>query len=143
MNSVPGLGRSPGEGNDNPLQYPCVGNLMDRGTQWGTVPAVAKEQDMTKQLNNNKYIYVYMYMYMYVCVYTYICTKKLPAMRETWVGSWFGKIPWIKKYLLYPFICQWMFRLFPCLGSHKSCCYEHKGAGIFSNYSFVKNMVLY
>ena len=29
--SVPGMGRSPGEGNDNPLQYSCLGNLMDRG----------------------------------------------------------------------------------------------------------------
>ena len=29
--SIPGLGRSPGEGNGNPLQYPCLENLMDRG----------------------------------------------------------------------------------------------------------------
>ena len=29
--SVPGLGRSPGEGNDKPLQYSCLGNPMDRG----------------------------------------------------------------------------------------------------------------
>ena len=28
--SIPGLGRSPGEGNGNPLQYPCLENLMDR-----------------------------------------------------------------------------------------------------------------
>ena len=28
---IAGLGRSPGEGNDNPLQYPCLENLMDRG----------------------------------------------------------------------------------------------------------------
>ena len=28
---IPGLGRSPGEGNGNPLQYPCLENLMDRG----------------------------------------------------------------------------------------------------------------
>ena len=28
--SIPGLGRSPGEGNDNPLQYSCLGNPMDR-----------------------------------------------------------------------------------------------------------------
>ena len=28
---IPGLGRAPGEGNGNPLQYPCLGNLMDRG----------------------------------------------------------------------------------------------------------------
>ena len=30
--SIPGLGRSPGEGNNNPLQYSCLGNLMDGGT---------------------------------------------------------------------------------------------------------------
>ena len=28
---IPGLGRSPGEGNGNPLQYSCLGNPMDRG----------------------------------------------------------------------------------------------------------------
>jgi len=31
---IPGLGRSPGEGNGNPLQYFCLGNSMDRGA-WG------------------------------------------------------------------------------------------------------------
>ena len=31
MGSTPGSGRSPGEGNGNPLQYSCLGNLMDRG----------------------------------------------------------------------------------------------------------------
>ena len=36
MGSVPGLGRSPGEGNGNPLQYSCLENPMDRGT-WQTV----------------------------------------------------------------------------------------------------------
>ena len=40
--SIRGLGRSPGEGNGNPLQYFCLGNLMDRGTWWATVPRVAK-----------------------------------------------------------------------------------------------------
>ena len=29
--SIPGLGRSPGEGNGNPLQYSCLGNLIDKG----------------------------------------------------------------------------------------------------------------
>ena len=32
LGSIPGLGRSPGEGNGNPLQYSCLGNPMDRGT---------------------------------------------------------------------------------------------------------------
>ena len=35
MGSIPGLGRSPGEGNGNPLQYSCLENPMDRGAWWG------------------------------------------------------------------------------------------------------------
>ena len=42
--SIPGLGRSPGEGNGNPLQYPCLENLMDRGTWWIAVHGVAKSR---------------------------------------------------------------------------------------------------
>ena len=42
--SIPGLGRSPGEGNGNPLQYPYLENLMDRGAWWATVHGVAKSQ---------------------------------------------------------------------------------------------------
>ena len=34
---IPGWGRYPGEGNDNPLQYSCLGNLMDRGAWQATV----------------------------------------------------------------------------------------------------------
>ena len=41
---IPGWGRSPGEGNGNPLQYCCLGNPMDRGTWWAIVPGVAKNQ---------------------------------------------------------------------------------------------------
>ena len=42
---IPGSGRSPGEGNGNPLQYSCLGNPMDRGAWRGTVHRVAKESD--------------------------------------------------------------------------------------------------
>ena len=42
--SIPGLGRSPGEGNGNPLQYPCLENPMDRGAWWATVHGVTKSQ---------------------------------------------------------------------------------------------------
>ena len=45
--SVPGLGRSPGEGDGNPLQNPCLENPMDRGAWWATVHGVAEESDMT------------------------------------------------------------------------------------------------
>ena len=40
--SIPGSGRSPGEGNDNPLQYSCLGNPMDRGVCRATVHGVAE-----------------------------------------------------------------------------------------------------
>ena len=39
--SIPGLGRSPGGGNGNPLQYSCLENPMDRGPWWATVHGVA------------------------------------------------------------------------------------------------------
>ena len=40
--SIPGLGRSPGEGNGNPLQYSCLENPMDRGAWQAPVHGVAK-----------------------------------------------------------------------------------------------------
>ena len=42
--SIPGSGRSPGEGNGNLLQYFCLENPMDRGAWWATVHGVAKSQ---------------------------------------------------------------------------------------------------
>ena len=45
---IPGLGRSPGEGNGNPLQYSCWGNLMDRGAWQAAVHGVTEELDTTQ-----------------------------------------------------------------------------------------------
>ena len=42
--SIPGLGRSSGEGNGNPLQYSCMENPMDRGAWQADVHSVAKSQ---------------------------------------------------------------------------------------------------
>ena len=44
VGSVPGLGRSSGEGNGNPLQYSCLENPMDRGAWQATAHGVAKSQ---------------------------------------------------------------------------------------------------
>ena len=44
LGSIPGSGRSPGEGNGNPLQYSCLENPMDRGAWWATVHRIAKRQ---------------------------------------------------------------------------------------------------
>ena len=42
---IPGSGRSPGEGNDNPLQYYCLGNTMDRGAWQATVHGVTESDN--------------------------------------------------------------------------------------------------
>ena len=47
MGLIPGLGRSPGEGNGNPLQYSCLENSIDRGAWWATVHGVTKQLDVT------------------------------------------------------------------------------------------------
>ena len=44
LGSVPGSGRSPGEGNGNPLQYSCLGNLMDWGAWRAAVHGVTQSQ---------------------------------------------------------------------------------------------------
>ena len=52
LGSVPGLGRSAGEGNGNPLQYSCLGNTMDRGV-WQAIVHGLTESNMTEQLNHH------------------------------------------------------------------------------------------
>ena len=44
MGSIPGSGRSPGEGNGNPLQFSCLGNPMDWGAWQAIVHGVTKSQ---------------------------------------------------------------------------------------------------
>ena len=44
VGSIPGSGRSPGEGNGNPLQYSCLENPMDRGAWWASVHGVAESR---------------------------------------------------------------------------------------------------
>ena len=47
VGSIPGSGGSPGEGNDNPLQYSCLGNPMDREARQAAVHGVTKKSDTT------------------------------------------------------------------------------------------------
>ena len=51
LGSIPGSGRSPGEGNNNPLQYSCLENSMDRGVQWSS-PLGHKEWDTTELITH-------------------------------------------------------------------------------------------
>ena len=50
LGSIPGSGRSPEEGNGNPLQYSCLGNSMDGGAWWATVHRVAKSRTRLSDL---------------------------------------------------------------------------------------------
>ena len=51
LGPLPVLGRSPGGGNGNPLQYSCLENPMDRGAWWATVHKTAKSWTRLKQLS--------------------------------------------------------------------------------------------
>ena len=77
MSSIPELGRSLGEGNNNPLQYSCLENPMDRGTVacWATVHGVAKSQ--TRVAKQQTYIKTGVYM----------CFKRLLAQKRQSHGS--------------------------------------------------------
>ena len=52
--SIPGWGRSPREGNGNPLRYSCLGNPIDRRAWWATVHGVAEESDTTYGLSSSR-----------------------------------------------------------------------------------------
>ena len=56
VGSIPGLGRYPGEGNHNPVQYACLGNPMDRGAWWPMIHGVT-ELDLTEQLSTQHNVY--------------------------------------------------------------------------------------
>ena len=50
LGSIPGSGRSPGEGNGNPFQDSCLENPMDGGAWWATVHGVEKSQTRLSNL---------------------------------------------------------------------------------------------
>ena len=56
MGLIPGLGRSSGEGHDNPLQYSCLENSTDRGSWPATVHGITKSQIQLKRLSTHKHL---------------------------------------------------------------------------------------
>ena len=68
LGSIPGLGRSPGEGNSNPFQYSCLENPMDGGAWWATVHGVAKSQTQLSDFT-----------------FTFFQIIKMDNMKCTWV----------------------------------------------------------
>ena len=72
---IPGSGRSPGEGNGNPLQYSCLENPMDQGAWWATDHGIA-ESDTTEQLH---------FHILKMRAAPVAQVKNPPAVWETWV----------------------------------------------------------
>ena len=64
--SILGLGRYLGEGNNNPLQYSCLGNPMDRGTWRATVHGVGKIQ--TRLTKHSTHAHTHVHVYVNVCM---------------------------------------------------------------------------
>jgi len=98
--SIPGLGRSPGEGNGYPLQYSCLENSMDRGFWWDTVHGVAKSwvaksrvAKSRTQLSNFHFI---------SCHFTTLPGRKCPKWRDTRNG-WIPYVQheWSKEQILW------------------------------------------
>ena len=56
LGSIPGLGRSPGGGNDNPLQYSCLENPTDREVWWATVHGVTKSQTRSSGFHTQHFL---------------------------------------------------------------------------------------
>ena len=73
---IPGLGRSPGEGTGNPLQYSCLESSMNKGAWRATVHMGYQESDMTEETEYECiYIILYYIIHVYRCIYVYICMR--------------------------------------------------------------------
>ena len=68
--SIPSLGRCPGGGHGNPLQYSSLENPMDRGAWWASVHGAAKSWTRLKRLSTQAYVCVctVFNIHMYVCI---------------------------------------------------------------------------
>ena len=83
VGSIPGSGRSPGEGNGNPLQYSCLGNPMDRGAWKAIVHRVQKSFTRLQRLSSSIYTDTYKCVITHAC--TYLHTYVLYVLMHTWV----------------------------------------------------------
>ena len=104
---IPGSGRSPGEGNGNPLQYSCLENSMDRGAWRATVHGVALEW-----LNNNNYPQ-HAFQIQWKSIRSYLCTsvtqtQAFVLFRCLSIQKAKGSITWLLLNSLCE-LCGWIF----------------------------------
>ena len=86
MGSIPGLGRSPGGGHSNPLQYSCLENPADRKSWWAVVHRIAKSQTRLRQPNTHAHLPI-QYDFHSRCMGVYVCVQSLSQDRVS-VGRW-------------------------------------------------------
>ena len=94
VGSIPGLERPSGGGHDNPLQYSCLENPMDRGVWWATVHRLAQSWTWLKWLSTWHLVYIWVSLVVPV-------VKNPPASAEDTrhkFDPWIGKIPWYRKW---------------------------------------------
>ena len=77
---IPGSGRSPGEGNGNPLQYSCLENSTNRGAWWAWG---CKELDMTERLTLS--LFSYIFVYTCVCVIKFWYINVIFTINQSWI----------------------------------------------------------
>ena len=100
--SIPELGRSPREGNGNPLQYSCLENAMNRGAWWATVHGVAKSWTWLSDSHTHTHTHTHthhlwiiplefflsiIHLFRWSASVVAQTVKNPPAMWETWVQS--------------------------------------------------------
>ena len=116
MGLVPGLGRSPGEGNGSPLKYSCLKNPMERGAWWATIHTVAKSHEWATWIWS-KYDICSMWMMdtqipILLCIFFNWGIIALQCC----VNLWYTLMKWISYVYIYPiYQCQTLF-----LGAQKS-----------------------
>ena len=118
--SVPGLGRSPGGGHGNPIQYSCLENPMDRGAWRATAHRVTKSRTRLKLLSAHARTHTHTHTRIFVCtniiirvttgLWTFLVAqmvKNLPAMQETQVWSLGWEDPLEKGMTTHSCILAW------------------------------------
>ena len=103
--TIPGSGRSPGEGNGNPLQCPCLENPRDGGAWWAAIYGVAQSWTRLKRLSSSSKYTLHLAKAMVFPVVTYGCEswtiKKAEHQRidalELWCWRGLLRVPWTAK----------------------------------------------
>ena len=85
--SVPGLGRSPGGGHGNPLQYSCLDNPMDRGTWRATVHGVAKSRTRLERLSMQHAKHTRGFLLETWSLETGVQVPQMTAVPSAWAGQ--------------------------------------------------------